>query len=131
MLTFQTPAARTALIHYSLDLLPEKSRWRPRYRDDRVGFFRLVVHDLRPRRRERVSLTYIDRFRLEKKDRAPSYRPGEPDHLLSQQRDIQSKWKPMAQEAVENWNVAFARLVSPTRSSASSTVGQGGSELEC
>ena len=61
MLTFSTPAARTALIHYSLDLLPEHPM-APRFRDDRVGFFGTSFTTYGRAEEKAVDLTYIDRF---------------------------------------------------------------------
>jgi len=108
MLTFQTPAARTALIHYSLDLLPEKPMM-PRYRDDRVGFFGTTFTTYGRAEEKAITLTYADRFRLEKKD--PSAEVSDPVTPITfyVSREVPSKWKPWLKKAVEDWNIAFRK----------------------
>jgi len=108
MLTFQTPAARTALIHYSLDVLPEKPM-APRYRDDRVGFFGTSFTTYGRPEEKAVSLTYADRFRLEKKD--PSAAVSDPVKPITfyVSREVPDKWKPWLKKAVEDWNIAFRK----------------------
>jgi hypothetical protein len=108
LLTFQTPAARTALIHYSLDLLPEKPM-APRYRDDRVGFFGSTFTTYGRAEERAITLTYADRFRLEKKD--PSADVSDPVTPITfyVSREVPSRWKPWLKKAVEDWNVAFRK----------------------
>ncbi len=106
LLTFQAPAARTALIHYSLDLLPE-TPMKSRYRDDRVGFFGTSFTTYGSAEERALSLTYVDRFRLEKKDpKAEVSDPVKPI-VYYVSREVPSKWKPWIKKAVEDWNVAF------------------------
>jgi len=106
LLTFQTPAARTALVHYSLDLLPEKPM-APRYRDDRIGFFGTTFTTYGRSEEKAVTLTYADRFRLEKKH--PEADVSDPVKPITfyVSREVPAKWKPWLKKAVEDWNVAF------------------------
>ncbi|MDR3689215.1 MAG: zinc-dependent metalloprotease [Fimbriimonas sp.] len=108
MLTFQAPEARTSLVHYSLDLLPEKPM-KPRYRDDRVGFFGTSFTVFgRPEERA-VSLTYIDRFRLEKKDPSAALSDPVKPIVFYLSREMPDKWRPWIKAGIENWNIAFRK----------------------
>jgi hypothetical protein len=96
----------TALVHYSLDLLPEKPMM-GRLKDSRIGFFTSdFVEYGRPENRA-VSREFIDRFRLEKKD--PSAAVSEPIQPITfyLSREVPEKWRPYLKNAVEAWNVAF------------------------
>ena len=108
MLTFQSPAAATALIHYSLDLLPEKPMM-PRYRDDRVGFFGTNFTAYGRSEEKAVALTYIDRFRLEKKDPGAAISEPKKPIVFYLSREMPDKWRPWIKIGVENWNLAFAK----------------------
>ena len=108
MLTFSAPTAKTALIHYSLDLLPEHPMM-PRYRDDRVGFFGTSFTTYGRSEEKAVDLTYIDRFRLIKRN--PDAAVSDPVKPITfyLSREMPDKWRPWLHRAVEDWNVAFLK----------------------
>ena len=108
LLTFGSPTPRTALIHYSLDLLPEKPMM-PRYRDDRVGFFGTTFTTYGRAEEKAVTLTYVDRFRLEKKD--PNAEVSDPVKPITfyLSREVPAKWRPWLHRAVEDWRVALLK----------------------
>lgn len=108
MLTFGSPTAKTALIHYSLDLLPEKPM-QPRFRDDRIGFFGTSFTIFGSPEQKVLTKTYIDRFRLEKKD--PNAAVSEPVKpiVFYLSREVPEQYRPALKRAVENWNVAFEK----------------------
>jgi len=81
----------------------------PRYRDDRVGFFGTSFTTYGRAEEKAVTLTYADRFRLEKKD--PNAAISDPVTPITYyvSREVPSKWKPWIKKAVEDWNIAFAK----------------------
>lgn len=96
----------SALIHYSMVLLPEAPA-RGRLFDSRVGFFKTGFQDYgRPEHRA-VDRSYITRYRLEKKDpNAPLSEPVKPIvYYIS--REVPEKWRPFIKKGVEAWQVAF------------------------
>lgn len=96
----------SALIHYSMVLLPEKPMM-GRLRDSRVGFFAETFQDYgRPDHRV-VERQYIARYRLEKRDpSAPVSEPVRPIvYYIS--REVPEKWRPYMKQGVEDWNQAF------------------------
>lgn len=108
MLTFSSPTAKTALIHYSLDLLPEKPM-QPRYRDDRVGFFGTNFTLYSNSDNKVLNRTYIDRFRLEKKDPGAALSEPVKPIVFYLSREVPTKYRPSLKKAVEDWNVAFEK----------------------
>lgn len=108
LLTFNGAASKTALVHYSLDLLPEKPM-APRYRDDRIGFFGTSFTTYGRAEQKAVNLTYIDRFRLEKKN--PTAAVSDPVKPITFyiSREVPDKYKAWLKKGVENWNVAFLK----------------------
>jgi hypothetical protein len=103
---FGRPSASTAMVHYSLVLLPEKPM-QARYRDSRVGFFSesfMLYGD--PKNRP-LQKDYISRFRLEKKDpHAALSEPVKPI-VFFLSREVPEKWRPYIKKGVEDWNEAF------------------------
>ncbi|MGC8667178.1 MAG: zinc-dependent metalloprotease [Chthonomonadales bacterium] len=100
------PSSITALVHYSMVLLPEKPMM-GRLRDSRVGFFSESFQDYgRPDHRV-VERQYIARYRLEKRDAtAPISEPIQPIvYYIS--REVPEKWRPYVKQGVEDWNQAF------------------------
>jgi len=106
MLTFSSPTAKTALIHYSLDLLPEKTM-QPRLRDDRVGFFGTTFTFYGSNENKTETRTFIDRFRLEKRDPTAALSEPVKPIVFYLSREVPDKYRPALKKAVENWNVAL------------------------
>lgn len=96
----------SALVHYSLTLLPEKPML-GRYRDGRVGYFAdsFSVYGSPKNRVEQKQ--FIARFRLEKKD--PNAALSEPVRpiIFYLSREVPEKWRPWLKKGVEDWQVAF------------------------
>ena len=107
-LTFGAPTAKTAVVHYSLDILPEKPMM-ARYRDDRVGFFATSFTVFGRPEEKTVDLSYINRFRLEKKD--PEAAVSEPVKpiVFYISREVPDKWRPALKKGIEAWQAAFEK----------------------
>lgn len=105
-LTFGAPSAKTALVHYSLDLLPEKPMM-GRYRDDRVGFFSTGFQLYDEGQNKAQNLSYINRFRLEKKNPDAAMSDPVKPIVFYVSRETPDQWRPYLKQAVEAWQVAF------------------------
>lgn len=107
LLTFVGPRGSvSALVHYSMVLLPEKPIM-PRLYDSRVGYFTESFKDYgRPENRV-VDRHYIARYRLEKKD--PNAAVSEPIKPIVYyiSREVPEEWHPYIKKGVEAWNAAF------------------------
>ncbi len=99
-------SASTAVVHYSLVLLPEKPMM-GRLKDSRIGFFTTDFTAYGRADYSAEPIRYINRFRLEKKD--PSAALSEPVKpiVFYLAREVPSQWRPAMKRAVEAWNVAF------------------------
>ena len=99
----------TAVVHYSLVMLPEKPMM-GRFFDPRVGYFTRVVRGLRAAARPGwIKRQYITRFRLEKKD--PTAEVSEPVKpiVFYLSREVPEKWRPYLKKGVEDWKPAFEK----------------------
>lgn len=93
-------------VHYSFCRLPEPAM-KPRYADDRVGYFLTAVKDFGRDDRENFWMRYANRWRLEKKD--PSAALSEPVKPIVYYIDhtVPEKYRPWVKEGVEKWQKAF------------------------
>jgi hypothetical protein len=96
----------TALVHFSLVMLPEKPM-QPRYFDPRVGYFVESFEKYDDPRSWMMRREYIARYRLEKKD--PSAAVSEPVQpiVFYLSREIPEKWRTYLKQGVEDWKPAF------------------------
>jgi Met-zincin/Domain of unknown function (DUF5117)/Domain of unknown function (DUF5118) len=96
----------SALVHYSMVLLPEKPM-APRYFDARVGYFTVGFDDYAARENRVMERRYVARYRLEKKD--PSAALSEPVKPIVYyiSREVPEKWRPYVKQGVEDWREAF------------------------
>ncbi|MGH7499542.1 MAG: zinc-dependent metalloprotease [Gemmatimonadales bacterium] len=93
-------------VHYSLLDLPAKPM-RPRYADDRVGYFVSAMKDFSRDTAENFFVRYINRWRLEKKfPAAVSSAPVQPITYYID-RTVPVEWRPYVRAGILEWNRAF------------------------
>ncbi|MGE0353789.1 MAG: zinc-dependent metalloprotease [Gemmatimonadales bacterium] len=93
-------------IHYSWLELPG-TPMRPRFADDRVGYFISARKDFSRDTASTFFLRYINRWRLEKKD--PAARLSDPAKPITYylDRTIPLEWRPYVRAGILEWNKAF------------------------
>lgn len=93
-------------IHYSLIELPAEPM-RPRFADDRVGYFISAIKDFSRDTAESFFVRYINRWRLEKQD--PAAAVSEPVRPITYYIDhtVPVEWRPYVRAGVLEWNRAF------------------------
>lgn len=98
----------SALVHYSLAMLPEKPM-KGRYFDPRVGYFTESFEKYDDPKTWVVNRQYITRYRLEKKE--PSKEVSEPVKPITfyLSREVPEKWRPYLKKGVEDWKPAFEK----------------------
>jgi hypothetical protein len=96
----------TVLMHFSMVKLPEHPMM-ARLFDDRVGYFTVRQEDFGRDEHRAPTRTYINRWRLEKKD--PSAVMSEPVKPIIYYVDPATpvKWRPWVKKAIEDWQPAF------------------------
>jgi hypothetical protein len=98
----------SALVHYSLAMLPEKPM-RGRYFDPRVGYFTESFEKYDDPKSWVVRREFITRYRLEKKE--PDQDVSEPIKPITfyLSREVPEKWRPYLKKGVEDWKPAFEK----------------------
>lgn len=100
--------ATSAVVHYSLVLLPEKPMM-GRLADSRVGFFSTGFDEYGRAEGRVVKRRFVNRFRLEKRDpSSPISEPKKPI-VFYLAREVPLKWRPYLKKGVEDWTPAFAQ----------------------
>jgi hypothetical protein len=100
--------SHSALVHYSLVMLPEKPM-QGRFFDPRVGYFTESFENYTEPNRGMQHQQYITRFRLEKKD--PTAEVSEPVKpiVFYVSREVPEKWRPYLMKGIEDWKPAFEK----------------------
>jgi hypothetical protein len=93
-------------VHYSLLELPA-TPMRPRYADDRVGYFVSAIKDFSRDTADGFFVRYVNRWRLEKKD--PAARVSEPVRPIVYyiDRTVPLEWRSYVRAGILEWNRAF------------------------
>ena len=93
-------------VHYSILELPA-TPMRPRYADDRVGYFVSAMKNFSRDTAESFFVRYVNRWRLEKKD--PSAAVSDPVKPITYylDRTIPFEWRPYVRDGILEWNRAF------------------------
>jgi len=102
------PKSYTAVVHYSLVMLPDRPMM-GRFFDPRVGYFTRSFENYATPKTWMETQQYITRFRLEKKD--PTAEVSEPIKpiVFYVSREVPEKWKPYMLKGVEDWKPAFEK----------------------
>ena len=93
-------------VHYSLLELPS-TPMRPRYADERVGYFVSAIKDFSRDTAESFFVRFINRWRLEKRD--PGAALSEPVKPITYYIDhtVPLEWRPWVRAGILEWNRAF------------------------
>jgi Met-zincin/Domain of unknown function (DUF5117) len=93
-------------VHYSLLELPTDPM-RPRYADERVGYFVSAIKDFSRDTAESFFVRYVNRWRLEKRD--PTAALSEPVKPIVYyiDRTVPTEWRPWVRSGILEWNRAF------------------------
>jgi hypothetical protein len=93
-------------VHYSLLELPAIPM-RPRYADERVGYFVSAIKDFSRDTAESFFVRYVNRWRLEKRD--PTAAVSEPvtPIIYYIDRTVPVEWRPWVKAGILEWNRAF------------------------
>lgn len=93
-------------VHYSLVELPAVPM-RPRYADDRVGYFVTAFKDFSRDTAASFFVRYVNRWRLERRDSAAVSAPLQPITFYID-RTVPLEWRPYVRAGILEWNKAFA-----------------------
>lgn len=111
-LAFEIPNARGTLqtLHYSFSVIPDKSTYKPRVADERVGFFTTAYTDLGKYSDNETRIRYINRWHLEKADPKLELSPPKEPIIFYIEHTTPIRYRRWVKEGVESWNVAFEKV---------------------
>ena len=95
------------VFYTNIYLLPDKPM-RPRYWDPRVGYFATAFQDYGSGGYGGVQRGYIQRYRLEKKDRKAALSDPVAPIVFYIDRGVPAVWRPYLKQSVEDWQGVFA-----------------------
>jgi len=98
----------TLRVHYSLSQLPDKS-YRPRFADERVGYFITAYQDLSKDDRGDPFVRYINRWNLEKQDPKAAISPPKKPIVFWIDNAVPFEYRDAIKEGVLMWNKAFLK----------------------
>ena len=93
-------------VHYSLVELPA-TPMRPRYADERVGYFVSAIKDFSRDTAESFFVRYVNRWRLEKRDPAAAVSEPIKPIVYYIDRTVPVEWRPWVRAGILEWNRAF------------------------
>ncbi|MDQ3222993.1 MAG: zinc-dependent metalloprotease, partial [Gemmatimonadota bacterium] len=94
-------------VHYSLLELPA-TPMRPRYADERVGYFVSAIKDFSRDTAESFFVRYVNRWRLEKRDPGAALSEPVKPIVYYIDRTVPTEWRPWVRAGILEWNRAFA-----------------------
>ncbi len=97
-------------VRYSLSKLPENNGYRPRFADDRVGYFITAFKDLTDDTSRQSFIRYINRWKLEKKDPNASLSPPKEPIVFWIENTVPVEHRAAVKEGVLMWNRAFEKI---------------------
>jgi hypothetical protein len=97
----------TALVHYSLVLLPEKPMM-GRLKDSRIGYFTVGFDQIDPTNRVKPT-EYITRFRLEKKNPSQAVSEVKQPIVFYLAREVPEYFRPYIKKGIEQWQTAYEK----------------------
>ncbi|MFN6568495.1 zinc-dependent metalloprotease [Dendronalium sp. ChiSLP03b] len=98
----------TLRVHYSLSQLPEKN-YRPRFADERVGYFITAYQDLTKDDKGDAFVRYINRWNLEKQDPKAAISPPKKPIVFWIDNAVPFEYRDAIKEGVLMWNKAFLK----------------------
>lgn len=97
-------------VHYSISEVPQRSSYKPREADDRVGYFTTTWRDLGIYGTETNWQRYINRWDLKKRDPSLQLSPPVQPIVYYIEHTVPIRYRRYVREGVEMWNEAFERI---------------------
>ena len=97
-------------VHYSISEVPQRSDYKPRAADDRVGYFTTTWRDLGIYGTETNWQRYINRWNLKKRDPSLKLSPPVRPIVYYIEHTVPVRYRRYVREGIEMWNDAFERI---------------------
>ena len=111
-LAFEIPTenGRLQTLHYSLSEIPERTGYKPRKADERVGYFTTHYRDLGQFKDPETMVRYINRWRLEKADSSLKVSPPKDPIVFYIEHATPVRYRRWIREGLLYWNIAFEKV---------------------
>lgn len=111
-LAFEIPNSSGQLqtIHYSISVIPDKSDYKPRAADERIGYFTTSYNDLGKYQAEEVTVRYINRWNLQKADPQIKLSPPKKPIVFYIEHTTPIRYRRWVREGILAWNKAFEKV---------------------
>ena len=111
-LAFEVPTenGRLQTLHYSLSEIPEKTGYKPRKADERVGYFTTHYRDLGQFKDPETMVRYINRWHLEKADPSLKVSPPKNPIVFYIEHTTPVRYRRWIREGLLYWNAAFEKV---------------------
>ena len=111
-ITLEMPAAGGVLrsFHYSISLLPERSEYKPREADERIGYFTTVHRDLGKFRDDQKWIRYINRWNIQKRDANLKLSPPKEPIVFYVDAATPVRYRRYVRAGILEWNKAFEKI---------------------
>ena len=110
--------------HYSISKLPDRTGYKPRVADERIGFFTTSHRDLGKYQTEEKWIRYINRWHLEKADAKLKMSPPKEPIVFYVEHTVPVRYRRFVRDGIEYWNKAFEN-VGIVRCDRGPSAGQG------
>ncbi len=97
-------------VHYSIAQLPKLGAYKPRFADDRVGYFLTAIKDFSDKDDDQHFVRYITRWNLEKLDGDIQYSPPKQPIKFWIEKTVPVFLRPTVEAGISEWNKAFEKL---------------------
>ena len=111
-LAFEIPTenGRLQTLHYSLSEIPERTGYKPRKADERVGYFTTHYRDLGQFKDPETMVRYINRWQLEKADTSLKVSPPKNPIVFYIEHATPVRYRRWIREGLLYWNTAFEKV---------------------
>jgi hypothetical protein len=97
-------------VRYSLSELPSNTGYRPRFADDRVGYFITAFQNFNDDRPQQPFVRYINRWHLEKQDPTAALSPPKQPIVFWIENTVPVEYRQAVREGILMWNRAFGKI---------------------
>lgn len=97
-------------LYYSISEIPDSSDYQPRVADQRIGYFTTTYADYGKYLRDEVSVNYINRWHLKKRDPSLKISPPVEPIIFYIEHTTPVRYRRWVKQGIENWNKAFERV---------------------
>lgn len=104
------PEGRMHTFHYSISNIPERTGYRPREADERVGYFTVSYRDFGKFKHDEVWKRYIRRWHIEKRDPKLRMSPAKEPIVFYVEHTTPPRYRRWVREGVLYWNKAFEQV---------------------